>query len=283
MPEVTQVDLRAAVAAGVMTDIASRRADASPALVRDGHDIFVALGVVLLFGGLSTWADKLIPGPACNPHVISCANPILAPAQYLPFAALSCLSVLLAIALCIPLIRRRQMTLPGIALMIFAAQILGAIIPEAVVSHLREMTDGARLALHHACHGIVMGAVGVWLWLRSPFALFLFALPITLGLSYAALLPMAEISNPWSSKVGPFIFNDQLVASLRIIVMVGGVLSVVAAMRFDLSDRFRLTRRAECAFRLHAAAAQRALLATLPAFPGKDRLPPWDAASAARP
>ena len=103
----------------------------------------------------------------------------------------------------------------------------------------RNLTMHGALALAIKA-AVAAGAAGVYyLRFRLPFALLLLAatlLTVALSLFSAAM--------PGSSNV---------VWSL--VLFCGGAVVFAAAMAFDISDRERLTRRADCAFWLHLLAA----------------------------
>jgi hypothetical protein len=83
-------------------------------------------------------------------------------------------------------------------------------------------------------------AAAAFYWrFKLPFAL----LPLAVSLAIAAL------------GVASFLFPGAPAVADTVFSLVCGLAVFVAAMRFDMSDRERLTRRADCAFWLHLVAA----------------------------
>ncbi|HYF56722.1 MAG TPA: hypothetical protein VEA41_20890 [Salinarimonas sp.] len=221
-------DLEAAVAGGAIDRAtadrlrgfleARRREEASPddenlRLVRGFNDIFVTLGVALLFGALAYFA-------------LFRARPEL-------WAA----GAAAAWGLAEFFTRRRRMALPSIAL-------LGAFAATGFLG-LRALVDGARLGLDDSAVAaaaalMTVGAVALH-WRR-------FRVPVTVAAGAAAgcgaVLSLAHAAAP-----------DLVEAAWRPLLLACGIAVFALAMRFDVADRERVTRRTDIAFWLHLLAA----------------------------
>jgi hypothetical protein len=242
-------DLEAAVTAGV---IPQAQADALVAFVAEQqrsrfaeggqedesfrfmtgfNDFFFAIGIVLLgsgiafftAGGLDTW-----------PRIVAAA-------------IMWGLSELL--------VRKMRLVLPGILLSIFfivfvylavpvdLLPIMQAQVPRfpftnPVYYHLFGLNGAPAIAMVKAVIGA--GAAGLYYWrFRLPFALLPTAASLVLFIAAAIQYATGQ----------PTIMVNAL------IILACGLAVFAAAMRYDLSDRERVTRRSDCAFWLHLLAA----------------------------
>ena len=244
-------DLRDAVAAGA---ISAEAADALRAhvagartmpmtdeetfrLVNSFNDIFVTIAAVLLFFAMGGIGDALMPvaeGPS-------------------PLAGL--LVAVSAWLLAEPFTRQRRMALPSIVLLaafvggVFAT-LLGVIIPRFGITDgsvpLKDV-DEVRLVLFSLVAGAALVTAGAaWLHWRR------FKVPITIAAGTAALVAML-ISIVLAAIDAP---TDEAVKAVILPLIFAAGLGVFAyAMRWDISDRTRETRRSDVAFWLHLLAA----------------------------
>jgi len=237
----TRADLDAAVAAGVigraeadrLADFLARR-EAGPArqedaesirFVRGFHDIFLTIGIVLLLTGVA-YTTALFAGN---------------------FAFLAVAGVALALAFYFT--RARRLTLPSIALSLafgiavgYLAGTLGLALAQAVAPELFALTPGAGedtyVGVFFAAAG-ALASLGYYLYFRLPF---------TLGQTAAAGAATAYFL---LGVIAP----DTATAWTTPLFLVLGLITFALAMAYDLSDPARDTRRADCAFWLHLAAA----------------------------
>jgi hypothetical protein len=225
----TQADAMQALAASRRQSIASARADEERFhFMRGFNDFFFALGVALIGIGLLAFAaivqSRVIYGIAA--------------------VAMWGLAELL--------VRRMRLVLPGIVIAVFfvcftvrAVPFAGwTVTPEQAIWEsplalpLAVFFHGSPVAT--AIDGVVaaFAAAVFYARLRFPFALLILAGGAVLAVTSAAL----EL---WPDR--------QHTSSL--VVLACGLAVFAAAMRFDMSDRLRATRRADCAFWLHVMAA----------------------------
>jgi hypothetical protein len=243
-----EADLEAAVAQGIVTDaqaaalrdLAQRRArERAIALgheerfrfLRGFNDVFFAIGVVLFVIGVAYF----MPGGATG---------------YLLTAAV-------VWGLAEVLVKRRRLVLPGILLAVaFVALMVAASVglpaegwlgagidwhvPTAlsILQGLQYYPGGPLLFAARALVPAAAAAAFYWRF-RLPFAL----LPLAVSLMIAAL------------GVASFLVPQATAVSDMVVFLLCGLAVFAAAMGFDLSDRERLTRRADCAFWLHLLAA----------------------------
>jgi MFS family permease len=244
MSHMTSDDLDAAAAAGIVTAeqaaalrafAAEREKQRAAALgheerfrfMRGFNDFFFAIGVILLGFGLGFFA-----GPAFAGNMIAAA-------------------ILWALAEL--LVRRMRLVLPGILLACFFVAFVYRAIPIdlSIAGPPPNLQPGIRTGVfeyffdhrHVAPVTLIVKALVAtsaatiyYARFRLPFAL----LPIAAGLVLAA----TAAAGLWT--------DDSIIHP---ILLLCGLLVFAAAMAFDLSDRERLTRRADCAFWLHLLAA----------------------------
>jgi hypothetical protein len=181
-------------------------------------DIFVTLGVLLFTGAL---ADLTGRGAA---PLLPCAA--VAVAAWLQAELFS---------------RRRRMALPSIVLLLlFAGGCFGALmsgIGGLTTWHVSPTDAGWPLLLAGLITAVLVGV-----HYRR------FAVPITVAAGMATLL-LAVLGLLWILVPGLSMGGAYAVAFL------GGIATFVLAMRFDLTDPRRLTRRSDVAFWLHMLAA----------------------------
>jgi len=197
--------------------------------IRGFNDIFFSIGIVLFIGGLLYYIPKTAFG----------------------MAVMAALVWLLAEVL----VARRRLVLPGILLaggfvaFVLAASFYleveswlglqirpsGSALPQSLIQALQLYPGGPLMFAARALVGAA--AAGLFYWrFKFPFAL----LPLAASLVVAAI------------GVASFLFPQ---ASDTVVFLLCGLGVFTAAMSFDISDRERLTRRADCAFWLHLLAA----------------------------
>jgi hypothetical protein len=251
-----QEDLDAAVAEKVVTpaqalalaDFAARRRRVHGALIgheerfrfmRGFNDFFFATGVVMLGAGMLYFAG---PGSGGN---LAAAVMVWGLAELL--------------------VRRMRLVLPGLLLaclfvaFVFRAapaEIIKTLMPDNVLISSALMAASRRGSLTWlemllggtrdvmippaviALKALIAGGAAALFYarFRLPFAL----LPVAASLVVAVMAATREIAGP---------------AAQFLVLLLCGLAIFAAAMSFDISDRERLTRRADCAFWLHLLAA----------------------------
>lgn len=199
--------------------------------MRGFNDFFFAIGVVLLGGGVSIFAGASGGG-----------------ISYL-FAAV------LMWALAELLIRRMRMVLPGIAVVIFFVIFVASIVPVAAFLPAStplspELPRFSPLGLLPVFYGNTLQiAVKVAIAALAAavfYARFLF--PFALLIVAGGTVLAADLA------VGSLLLDSGSGARLAFLLLCG-IVVFGFAMRFDVSDRLRATRRSDCAFWLHVLAA----------------------------
>ena len=239
-------DLEAAVKAGVITpaqqaalekQAAARHAARPFAAGRDErfrflrgfNDVFLSLGVVLVTGAfLTQWSPQRDTGIG---YLLAGAAVLWGVSEIL--------------------VARKKAVLPGIA------AVLGiGLLVSIAAGHLawdyayRAVKDSENLkqSLWNAPFGVWLAATGTG-GLAVALYYFRFRLPF-------ALLPMAYcLAQAVVLAVNHQLGFDRALPLLNGISLALGILLFTLAMRFDSSDPERLTRRADCGFWLHFAAA----------------------------
>jgi hypothetical protein len=250
-----QEDLEAAVSEAIvtqaqaqaLTDFAARRQHAHDALVgheerfrfmRGFNDFFFATGVVMLGAGMVYFA-----GPGGGGGNLAAAVAVWGLAELL--------------------VRRMRLVLPGLLLAcLFVALIYRAIPADVIIGLmpdkflissaltaaprrmpvwldvLFEAGDQIIPRIVIALKALIAGGAAALFYarFRLPFAL----LPVAASLVVAVMAATREL-------IGP--------DTLSLALLLCGLAVFAAAMSFDLSDRERVTRRADCAFWLHLLAA----------------------------
>jgi hypothetical protein len=254
-------DLQVAVAEGIVTEaqaqtlrgLARRRETQFAAelgheerfrFMRGFNDFFFAVGIALFAGGLGFFA---LPTPAGS-LIAAVLTWLLAELLFgrlrlvLPGILLACIFVLFAVAAS-PVelwFTSRGQGFDFAALQNwFTSNRFGGPLSDPATS---VSIVFILYALIGACAGLLF-----YVRFRLPFALLVIAAclvgAVLAGMNYMWMWPAQP---PWS-------FPPPHVRALTLLVC--GAATFVAAMAFDLSDRERLTRRADCAFWLHLLAA----------------------------
>jgi hypothetical protein len=240
---VSQDDLRAAVGAGTITEAqaasilslsqqrANMRAGRAPQdepfeLFRGFNEIFIVVGLTILFAGYTALGEGFTQYGTGGG-----ATGIL----------YSLIGLVLTVALTGYFTLKRRMVAPSILLSLgigFFAMRAGLVF------------DGAFDSEFLIAPAAVVLALSVfWFWARIPFTLLLIVMS-TLALCYSAASGLSQ--NRMS-------FEDLFLLSnggiLPFITLALGLISLSIALRFDLKDRYRVTRNTANAFWLHVAAA----------------------------
>lgn len=249
MADLSQDDLRAAVAAGVLTEaqaasvlaLAQGRAGQRAAMTEEDEpfeffkgfsEIFVSIGLVILMTGVAmllSWVGGtglLLAVPAV------CAGVAWWWAQYFTL--------------------KRRMNLPS---MVLAATFGGGVLTFALT--LVALADIAERA--GVIAAFLLTAGGLWLWYRRfrlPFTMFLLGLNLLAAL-YTATASVDElggfVAGTRSGLQGLFDLRESPAFALATLAF--GIAAFAAGMWFDTRDPHRLGRHAATAFWLHLLAA----------------------------
>lgn len=239
----TRNDLDEAVKSGIITAAQAASLAALPAkrhearqamtlrderfvFMRSFNEFFIALGVVLL--GIGLWTASR--GDTHLATAVAWAFPV----------------IVWALAEFLTAIKRY--TLPSIVLAVlftFAVVMLAGRYPQSLPPEMVPQVDV--LGLPQFLHGgdftvlaaMCLASLAFYVRFRLPFSLLLIV-----GSSIPLILLVIEKAIGWPDR-----------GALNIALLVIGLIVFAAAMRFDMSDRERLTRRSDCAFWLMLAAA----------------------------
>lgn len=229
----SEQDLRDAVAAGAISDEAAHALRAHVAnarqmpvtdeenfrLVNSFNDIFVTIAAVLLLVAMAGIGNALAPGLA---------------------------GVLIAVAawgMSEFFTRRRRMALPSIVLLL---AFVGGVVAAPIEVLARSGMEGdQRLVGMIAAASFLSGAVAAWLHWRR------FMVPITIAA--LAATAVATVISLIITAIGPENTTPDTV--ILPLVFIAGLAVFAFAMRWDISDRARETRRSDVAFWLHLLAA----------------------------
>lgn len=196
----------------------------SPRFVRGFHDVLITIGVIVLLVGLWGLASR-----------------------YAPLLAIFVLAEIL--------VRRQRLALPAVVLTV-------ALVAWLVYATLSYITSTPALAGDFT-HGVIV--------LAAPFPIVLalfywrYRVPLSLALLLFSLfgLLLAAVFYALGSVLGSSeIPTDYPILTLAILLM-AALGSFALAMRFDLSDPGRVTRRSDVAFWLHLVTAPALLYSTI--------------------
>ncbi|MGB3470961.1 MAG: hypothetical protein WBA51_09095 [Erythrobacter sp.] len=269
-------DINSAVAAGAISAEAAsgfrdymsevralpRQSEENFRLINSFNDIFVAIGIVILLlavgaigqviGGMlvTIGAYPDIPSSLANSDVVRPRNDAAyldwRAAQALQDAMQMALAGLFVAATAWPLseffTRKRRMALPSILLLL---AFVGGAFFGALGAGSALVADGQETlgALMLSASALVAAAAAYIHWKR-------FAVPITVAAGAAAV--GATIVSLIVAAIGPDTVSSSVILSL---VFCAGIAVFAFAMRWDISDRERITRRSDVAFWLHLTAA----------------------------
>ena len=251
-------DIRAAVAAGIVTEAQaanlcsladSRRGarenlapgDEPFELFRGFNEIFIVVGLLILSSG---WV-------AVN-AVIATDQIVDVRAHAMSMAGIAAVVLWLLGAY---FIRRRRMVAPAIALtLLFFANAVSGFTAALSQPFMVAQDDYSSLPWPFLLSTLALWAF--WWWFRVPFALAI----IAIGLFLVAILLAATAAGSPDSPGALFLLSAD--GPFAWITLALGFAVFVVAMRFDMSDPHRVTRRAANGFWLHLVAAP-ALVNTL--------------------
>lgn len=264
-------DLNSAVAAGALSAEAAAnfrahmsRMRALPhaseedfRLLNSFNDIFVSIGIVILLIALGAIgqaiANLAVPvedfltfyGRARTPAEIDAYEA----ASNLNSAFQASLAGLSVAAAAWPLAefftRKRRMALPSILLLLaFVGGVFATGIGAVMWSFVGENGDSEVLGAVLLAGAALLAAGAAWLHWRR------FMVPITVAAGSAAVAATAIALAV--AAIGPRNIEQEIVLAL---VLVAGIAVFAFAMRWDMSDRARTTRRSDVAFWLHLTAA----------------------------
>lgn len=240
----TPDDLRAAVAAGTITEAqaarltvlaqarAGQRAAMGPddepfELFRGFAEIFVSVGLILLIAGVMTLA-AIMEGPV-----------------------LPAIAAAVAWVLALYFTRRRRMTLPSIVLAVaFACGALGTI-GQLMGKMLDNMQEARVWVLLYAVLGLIALAAHFRTF-RVPFM----ALPMGLvaaGIVFLLVdwvMPFGDFPDSWEAA-----FDLTHGTGLPVATLIFGLLALAAGLYYDMRDPWRLGRWSATGFWLHILAA----------------------------
>ena len=268
----SEEDINSAVAAGALSAEAAtsfrahmtkvrelpRGSEEDFRLINSFNDIFVSIGIVILLLAVGAIGQALAgvvaPLPAGNffdlyppdaPHTQADMD-AWATANNLNDAFQTCFAGLLVAAAAWPLAefftKRRRMALPSILLLLaFVGGVFAAVIGGAMTLVAGNSMDVS--PIYVALAALCAAGAAFLHWRR-------FMVPITMaaGAAGIAVTVIALIL----SAIGPQNANETVVLAL---VCVAGLAVFAFAMRWDMSDRERITRRSDVAFWLHLLAA----------------------------
>ena len=251
--------LSAEAAAGLRAHVSAEREmprgdEESFRLVTSFNDIFVTIGVVILLMAVGAIGAALgSPGEAKD--LLRGSLGVLLPSVLVAGTAWFLAEIFT---------RRRRMALPSIVLLlafvgaIFAASMSLLALPLGAIAGVDQLNDRA---LENKGLDDAFGATLLVVLMLGAGALTVFAtrlhwrrfmVPITIAAGGAALV---------GSVIGAVAMADQVLhdgrSSLAILplVLMAGLAVFAVAMRWDISDRARTTRRSDVAFWLHLLAA----------------------------
>lgn len=229
----SEQDLRDAVAAGAITDGAATALRAHVAhirkmpvtdeenfrLINSFNDIFVTIAAILLLVAMAGIGTAIVPGLA----------------GLLVAAAAWGMSEFFT--------RQRRMALPSIVLLLaFVGGVVAA--PIEILSETG-LDDNERLVAALVAASFVAGAVSAWLhWKRFMVPITVAAICATAAAAFVALAVTA---------IGPTAVDAEAIVLPLVFAL--GIAIFAYAMRWDISDRARQTRRSDVAFWLHLLAA----------------------------
>ncbi|GMN04027.1 hypothetical protein [Erythrobacter sp. MTPC3] len=263
-------DLNSAVEAGAITPEAAqsfrahmtqvrelpRSSEENFRLVNSFNDIFVAIGIVILLlaTGAIGQAIASVLAPVSDAWQLVRAAPGTTPAQVeawqqaenLHDALQISFAGLLVAATAWPLseffTRRRRMSLPSILLLL--AFVGGTFATMLGMGIFFVESGGDRIGAIAISSAALITAGGAYLHWRR------FAVPITIAAGTAAVA--ASTIGLIAAGVGPDNLNTDFLLGL---VFAAGLAVFAFAMRWDITDRERTTRRSDVAFWLHLLAA----------------------------
>lgn len=262
-----RTDIRAAIEAGAISDEAAKRFEAflkarnDPERMLDPenlrflsnfNDVFLTIGIVVLMVGLSALSGVIVT----NVFGLQALHDISSPAELdavmwkIRMAAALVPAAILASAWALAeyFCARRRLLLPSMALASFV--VLGAAgVGLALFTPGPTIEDDFQFwsvmtTVGYAAFGAGLAAAAAFFWrFRLPFSLFLLA-GAAAGLFYTAVAQIGGMSDVVSGAA----------------TLVVGLVTLTAAILFDMKDPTRSTRSSDHAFWLHMAAAPQIII-----------------------
>ncbi len=255
-------DINSAVAAGALSAQAAasfrdhmsrtrelpRSSEENFRLINSFNDIFVAIGIVILLLAVGAIgqaiADIAVPRPTWN-WGDSELNETIDATRDLNDALQACFAGFLVAATAWPLAefftRKRRMALPSIILLLaFVGAVFATVF--GIGAAMGAVGENALGAVTVIVSGVLAALSALVHWKR-------FEVPITV----AAAVGVSVVSGLLALLALLQIEIDE--ASFLIPVLIAGLAVFAFAMRWDISDRDRITRRSDVAFWLHLLAA----------------------------
>ncbi len=244
---ITRDDIRAAVAAGqiderqaasiVALSDARRGArenlqglDEPFELFRGFNEVFIVVGLSILFGG---WI------------ALTGVSYIFSETPRLAWTVYGVIGMGVVALLARYFTIRRRMIAPSIALSIMFA--LSAVQVATALAGQIGMEDTSRSAMTFGLSTVAM--FFYWIMFRVPFVMAIIALGVFATAASLFVLGGAELSNPRDF----FLLSNE--GPLAVLTVALGLIGFGVAMRFDMSDPHRVTRRSLNGFWLHIVAA----------------------------
>ncbi len=210
---------RAHVAATRQTPLADEE---QVRLLTGFNDIFVSIAAGLLLGALAFLGENLVNGDAALPV----SSALVAGASWLLAEFFT---------------RRRHMALPSILLLLsFVAGLFGI---GAGIGHMMQDAPYGVTEFHSIAAGGLLAALGAYMHWRR------FMVPITIAAGAVAALGLVMAS---AAAALPALRTQEVFLGA---LFTSGLLLFALAMRWDMTDPERRTRRTDVAFWLHLAAA----------------------------
>jgi hypothetical protein len=211
--------------------------------MRGFNDFFFAIGIALLCAGMAFFAGTANSVP---PFGTVFALTARTTQQIIAITVGNAIAAVIVWALAELLVRRLRLVLPGILLALFFVFFTYAVVPIEVLITLPArpvytMFWNSEVWIAVFFKALVAAGAATLFYER-------FRLPFALMLVAGALVVVA------STTLTSFYPSYSTIAVTSLLLICGLVVFAVA-MKFDVSDRKRLTRRADCAFWLHLLAA----------------------------
>ena len=218
-------------------------------LFRGFNEIFIVAALIVLFAGIGGFVASLWRRLIDDPAIFK-----FPPADFQSqfwYGGSALVGMGIAVALAHYFTLRRRMIAPSIILAVIffaSASLMGLAIGGMAFDgeHFLDFGIGAAVA--------TALAVGYHFVFRVPFALAL----ISIGALATALLTAAYVRTSKGNAIPEFWLDLLLLSSegpFAFITLAFGLVFLTLALRYDLSDPRRITRRADFAFWLHAVAA----------------------------
>ncbi len=247
MADLSDTDIRAAVAAGIINEVQATRliamgqdrqgyrtnmsADDEPfELFRGFSEIFVTVGLGILFSGIIALAASM-----GNPVVIPIVTAVLV------FAAAAYFTL------------RRRMTLPSIALASAFAFSVGVFV-SIMTFDIDEIPDAEQFLTVSIAGAIAM--IGYFVVYKVPFALFLMGVFCAgIAIAIAGMVAPESVFHSAFAGTADSFFDLSRNPEMAMAFLGFGIFAFLGGMYFDTRDPHRISRLSACGFWLHILAA----------------------------